>query len=573
MSSDVSPASWAMKLEAVSTASVQPSEAFSYLRQLLADSYSDDTAEGAYEALREVVWNFVASREKGIQLDQWSDVILRVRQLLRMKKSPIFERFTVLADLLEQSGRFAELHAPGVVKARKHDAQILQILARSNVPVERSRILRETKLRDANLSRILANLAASGLVNRQTEGREVLVSITDAGRMQVSHLPAAGGGSIPAAPSPTPVFDDDTSLEVVRRIWLDTNCAIAISDNDRGVVSCDANFASLFGSNVDRMKAKPVDFVRKTLAERISGPDEIAPDEVDLKNGRTFQIKEYEKDGKSLWLGFEVTVYKKRLEDYMRRERVLLGELSRLQKAHVRNTLPVIPHHGSGSVEYGLGILSMLRQDVFTPINSIISLAQNLFPVAAMSKGMIAYDKRPNEEYLAGIVDQAERLRALMRDIVSVPDVLNVAPIPAMDEFVPATIVEDTLTNMAYSNRHSGHYFEMGNLERHLVKTDERAFRAVLIRTVAGVREMTSAGGSVTVDATVQDDALKIMVCTNSADDHFNAYSMEPHGFAMCHHAVEQLGGKFGFTHSGRGVEAEYFWPIKRTPAKGRFIK
>jgi predicted transcriptional regulator len=568
MTNDVSPSSWAMKLEAISTASVRPNEAFSYLCHLLVESYTDDAAEGAYEALREVVWNFVASREKGVQLDHWSDVILRVRQLLRLKKSPIFERFTVLADLLEQSGRFAELHAPCVVKARKHDAQILQILARSSAPVERSRILRETKLRDANLSRILANLAASGLVNRQTEGREVLVTITDAGRAQVSHLPASAG-SISVAPSLTSVFADETSLEVVRRIWLDTNCAIAISDNDRGVLSCDANFASLFGSDADRMKAKPVDFVRKTLADRISGPDEVAADEVDLKNGRTFQIKEYEKDGKSLWLGFEVTVYKKRLEDYMRRERVLLGELNRLKKAHVGSTLPAFPHLASGPVEYGLGILSMLRQDVFTPINSIISLAQNLFPGTARSHGLIAYDKkRPVEEYVAGIVDQAERLRALMRDIVSVPDVLSVAPIPAMDEFVPATIVEDTLTNLAYSNRHSGHQFQMGNLERHLVKTDERAFRAVLIRTVAGVREMTSAGGSVTVDATVEDDALKIMVCTNSADDHFGAYFMEPNGFAMCHHAVEQLGGKFGFTRSGRGVEAEYLWPIERPPTK-----
>jgi hypothetical protein len=182
--------------------------------------------------------------------------------------------------------------------------------------------------------------------------------------------------------------------------------------------------------------------------------------------------------------------------------------------------------------------------------------------------------KGPYEEYVAGIVDQAERLRTLMRDVVSVPDVMNVAPLPAMDEFVPATIVEDTLSNFVYSNRHSDHYFTSGHLERATVKTDERAFRAVLTRAVAGIRDMTPAGGHVTVNATVQDDALKVFICTDSADDYFGSLVMESQTLIMCHHAVEQLGGKFEFTRrSGHGVEAEYFWPIKRSASKTRPVK
>lgn len=73
------------------------------------------------------------------------------------------------------------------------------------------------------------------------------------------------------------------------------------------------------------------------MADKISGPDEVGPDEADLEDGRTFQIKEYEKNGRSFCLGFEVTAYKRLLEDYI----LSIGSPTRTSPPSI--TLAVIP--------------------------------------------------------------------------------------------------------------------------------------------------------------------------------------------------------------------------------------
>jgi hypothetical protein len=95
-------------IDAIATASMPPHEAFSAIRALLDPNPTDAAVQKAvYAALRSVAWRFVSGRAAGSHLPRWADVILRVRQMFRSAGSPIAERLTVLADLLEQSENFA----------------------------------------------------------------------------------------------------------------------------------------------------------------------------------------------------------------------------------------------------------------------------------------------------------------------------------------------------------------------------------------------------------------------------------------------------------------------------------
>ena len=175
-------------LEAVSTAAILPSEAGPKLYGLIADASACDAPEAIYEALRGAVWHLVSGREDGSHLDLWADVVLRLRQVLRDRRSALSERFTVLADLLDQSARFPKLHPRRDLARRKHVAPILSMLSLADGPTRRGAIARGTGLKEANLSRILANLVSAGLVSRRYEGRDAILELTSEGALEAARL-------------------------------------------------------------------------------------------------------------------------------------------------------------------------------------------------------------------------------------------------------------------------------------------------------------------------------------------------------------------------------------------------
>ena len=167
------------RLEMIARGDLTPAEALSVIRDTL-----DHTERGA---VRDFVWRTLTARDFGDDLSEWHDVVRHSVSLTRKKGSEDFaERLYALAELISQSGRFAELQPVGEVLQRKHVRQLLVIVGSSPRAVPRSELAEKLNLGDANLSRILTLLASIGLITRRRIGKEASFELTEAGRAAVA---------------------------------------------------------------------------------------------------------------------------------------------------------------------------------------------------------------------------------------------------------------------------------------------------------------------------------------------------------------------------------------------------
>lgn len=538
-------------LEAVAIGSIPPADAFAKLREHLMTSDNAAGVEKTYEALRGLVWSVVSSRDGGDHLNGWTDVVLRIRQLLRTKSSPIAERFTVLADLLDQSFRFSKLHSSAELLTRKHVRAVLEVLLANHGTATRATISARLGLRDANMSRVLSNMASAGWIKRRPDGREVIVSLTDEGKAQArTALPKA---AVAAAASP---FSTPTAIEVMQTLWDKTGCAAAVTDDREGLLSCDKKFAGLFGvESPDLLVGTDVAILRQSLAEMVSAPDEVAPDEIALEDGSVMRVVEFEAGSRSLWLGIDVTPYKRQLEEYKRRERLLLHRIERSKPA-------VTPMHNADYGVAALPIISTLRNDLLTPINTINSFAQLLSKCDVQTAGPTF------RELLSGILTQSMQLRTLLRDIVNVGHLVDSSTRiwAEPDRVKPSALVKEILGSLNYTTRHTHLLIQEGSVSSKTVETDERALRAVMLQALTGIVEMTPVGGEVGVEANLRHNTIVVRIAAAKADRDIAAVATASKTLSMCGHAARFYGGGLEFTSgSDKGIAAELHWPVQST--------
>ncbi|MGE8131497.1 DUF7343 domain-containing protein [Methylobacterium sp. NPDC080182] len=343
-------------VEAVATASVPPGEALQRLRALLTDvecSNVEEAAETAYEALRSVVWQFVSGRAEGDEPRAWADVVLRVRQSLRLKGSPIAERLTTLYDMLDQTVRFGELATVRRSTTGANVAAILKCIQEHGGEARRGLIAEKTGIRSSNLSRILSNMCAEGLISRASRGREVVVSIAPEGRRRLGvttdvcvSMPWDG------------LVDGAAARRIVRDLWPSTGCVMAVADHHGTLVACDAGFASLFGVEEASLAGLSVERIRSRFDEALDlGGGAL---EGRTPDGRVLQITAHSAEHGTIWMGFDVTSYREALSAARIRERQFAREVTteregrgRTLAAHLRPSdrgarwaLDVLADHG-----------------------------------------------------------------------------------------------------------------------------------------------------------------------------------------------------------------------------------
>jgi signal transduction histidine kinase len=511
--------------------------------------------EAAYRALKGAVWHLVASRDTGPHVDLWEDVILRVRGLLRSIGSTLADRFTVLADLLDQSARFATFQSKEELKNRKHVGAILELLARYNAPVERSVVAKETGLRDANLSRILANLASAGWIVRRYEGRQLYVGLTNEG-LEAARLP------LREVDLKTEDVFDGRSIRLLKTMWPETDCALAIAEDSLGVTFCDRNFASLFGvSKPETLHGEAIASLRERLLSMRTGSGATTAEEVSAPDGRVRHVVEYSKDGLTLWLGTDITLYKKAIEQFRRRERLLLEEIDQIKRRinrrdeHVKFVGPYIARAPDAAV---CQMLTALRNEVITPLNSINCLAQVIRSKAHGPSGSY-------EEHIAEIISYSDRLRTLMRDLLNIGEVWSVHR-PPIDRCMPRQLVEEVVGNFHYTNKISDLTLFTDKVSPEPIKCDGRALRAVFLQMLAGVVEMTPPGACVEIASEVHDRLIVMTLCSSAMDKDLSLLGVTSKSLSMCGEAVKYHGGAFDFcTSSSEGIKASFSWPAKRS--------
>lgn len=545
-------------LEAISTASIGPADAYFVVRGILQKDDRKEVLEAAYEALRGVVFQFVASRVIGEQLDLWADVVLRIKGLFRTRSEAFSERFTVLADFLEQASRRVEFQPTDELRRRKHVRTILTLLAETGGPTERSRIIEATGLKDANLSRILGNLVTQGWIARQPIGRELLVSITPEGRRE-------GLADQPAAVSGTGPFESATALRILQSIWGQSGASVAMSSTVAGILACDPKFASLLGfADPSSLIGQSSEIVRQRLAEMSTGADEVAPDEVMLADGTHHRIVEHTLGESSLWLGFDITPYKHRIDAYSRRESALVSELDNLRreaKARTKSVTRRDPIFADHLVEQQdlVAYLGAIRNDLLSPLTAINN-ASYLMRHAFAHKIPLADSFI---EQIDVVSRESDRVRTVLRDFLHLG-----ANVPlAVSSFVPAAVVRDVASSLAYTERAQEQFLDLSlNLDE-AIETDEMLFRSTVMNAVTGVMRMTPSRSRIGIETVRVDDTIQLLVRGFGAAGGYEVDLVPAarfDSFNLCRHAVARIGGECRLESSRHGLVAHISVPIMK---------
>jgi len=178
-------------LDALSSGDLNIREARSAVRRAIGAGAA--MVEHAYVSLRGAAWRMISARQATEDLGEGYDIYTHAAALARRKERPdIAERLTTLAELVAQTGRFADRQPLDEVLERRHVKDLLVELARNGGSARRVLLADATELADANLSRVLAILGAHGLILRKRSGKEALLSLTQAGCAAAAKVGALG---------------------------------------------------------------------------------------------------------------------------------------------------------------------------------------------------------------------------------------------------------------------------------------------------------------------------------------------------------------------------------------------
>lgn len=537
-------------LDELSSGALSPEEAFTALREFLAEHKGREASEHAYEAVRGVVWQLVSSREGGDHILKWQNTVLKVKQLLRRSDEKIAERFVVLADFLGQSARFRQIHAPHEMRQRKHVMEILAMLVAARAPVDRATIGTHTKLKTANLSRVLSNLAAEGLVQRRYHGRDVEVKITEEGRRVYSEFtqPLAE----PKARQPRVT----TFTDQISNFWPRDICSAAVS-SEAGLIFWHDEFLDVFADqrNADP-KAWDINSLRSSVAQAAESFDDLISGEVSTPDGRAFRVTERPTpDHRSIWLSMDVTAYRRRLDSYERRERQLKMELDVLKRR-----VDGVADPEQFAAEDPLNLLPTIRRDLLTPANAIYHAASTLQETELSTTSWQAAEK------VTDIVNFSKKLRDFARTFVKMGEA-STHPLLHLDHFTPDEVLQRVLQNLAITLRHSDVVVRQTGKVKRAVVGDEIAMEAALTTTLVGIVACLSMT-SVLVKQKLTSKTLQFDVFCPVPDRDLEASEAMAASMHSSEAAIKQMGLDFYFNSSSQGYNASIVAPFKAAVAQ-----
>jgi DNA-binding MarR family transcriptional regulator len=171
------PSSVLENLERLSLAELDAEDTLNLVQQAL-HSKIDNLNARVFEALRSNTWKLLTARIYGEDMRKWHDVFRKCASLFASIDPVASIQIRVLSDMALESARFGSINSLKEMLSKEHVAEILQVIEREGGQAKRAKIIELTGLRQANLSRILANMSAVGLVDRDIQGREVALSLT-----------------------------------------------------------------------------------------------------------------------------------------------------------------------------------------------------------------------------------------------------------------------------------------------------------------------------------------------------------------------------------------------------------
>lgn len=536
-------------LDGVSTAQVSPETVFPEIRDAISKVAKVTGSEGVadeaiYAALSSAVWTFVASGEKGPHLNRWADLILRVRHYARLRKSAIAERLTTLADLMERSVNSASID-PARPKLGKHHVLILNLLQKRRGEIARAELLEETGLGESNLSHVLTKLAASRMIDRIPIGREAKIRITDEGR----RILADREQLLPA---------DSAAEDVSSAEWERSDCALAIANTRRGLIRCNAAFASLLDAKAERLLGTPVGALRESLTAKTQFADPPEIGEVAGADGRTWwRVIEIDQGDRTLWFAHDVTSYRRKIDELKKRERALSKELANLRDEAAAQEAATYGFVSQGAMvpnapaSYALAdMFQGMTNDVMAPVNSIAATARLL----ATGKHL----KRTEKDYLSAIIRNSDHLKRVLDGMIAVADADP--NIQVAEPFDPTTVAREVADNFAMTAKQHGYKISVDPVEEHEVVADQYAFKAALSKTMAQVVNVVPSGTSVGIRTETDQDGVRVKFEARDLDVSYLHWWSD--AMSTCQAYVRGFGGRMSLD---KGIlRTEYHWPFGR---------
>jgi len=181
-------------IELLALGELPPDEAGPLIAQTL-ESPQPKACGRMYDALGALAWKQSAERLAGEPMRAWHDLYRYAAGLMR--DAGEVELGAKLLGIADQTLRWVHygLARPRKdIRRRAHEYRILVFLdGHEGKKAWREEIKAEFSLKQGNLSRVLANLATGGFVERHAEGRRQLVELTAQGREAINQRPGAGG--------------------------------------------------------------------------------------------------------------------------------------------------------------------------------------------------------------------------------------------------------------------------------------------------------------------------------------------------------------------------------------------
>lgn len=169
------------------------------VRAVVADAienFDEDTASDLYYALRSWTWKALDNRRRDAELRGWHDLLKRIESYLSEIDSRISAQIAVLHELLFESIGVAETLRPEKVLERSHAERMVQLLLKQpGGIIARSQLIQVLGVKQANLSRVLRMMFASGLAERVATGKSISIRLTLLGRRHAALRASAHAAS------------------------------------------------------------------------------------------------------------------------------------------------------------------------------------------------------------------------------------------------------------------------------------------------------------------------------------------------------------------------------------------
>lgn len=193
-------------LHRIQTGDATAKEARRTLRDLF-ESEDHKAVEQLYAALRSWTWKALSTRRFDKEMEEWFELL----QAASARSRPLDERtshfFMALSDLVDESLRFAPTRQIDRLVTRSHIGDLLDIVRRHNGRIDRARLETESGLSPSRLSQLLTELVVFGALNRESDSRRAIFTLTDTGReVQERWADAQKRPRVEADPEPDEVF-------------------------------------------------------------------------------------------------------------------------------------------------------------------------------------------------------------------------------------------------------------------------------------------------------------------------------------------------------------------------------